>query len=233
MQTLNAPAQAGAALYGVLLVGERVAVASPQTLGVNPENAPAQAGAALYGVLLAGERVVALAQPRAQPLAPADLLLLGSFLTGVDSFRAAPESFSPICLPAHNPSAFLHAYVAYLDQVSPRRSLTLTLCMMTCSVWCPWSHSCGRQQLVIAIIDRVCLLTMNGNKGCMMRSRSCCLTRALAGERPLPGDAGAEAGRLLRLVRGSGRAAARAAGYRHHSGACHIWSCAKFLSLTS
>ena len=77
----------------------------------------AQAGGAMYGVLLAGERVIALAQPRAQPLAPADLLLLASFVTGSDSFRAAAESFSPICLPAYNPSAFLHAYVQYLDAV--------------------------------------------------------------------------------------------------------------------
>ncbi len=85
-------------------------------------------------MLLAGERVVALAQPRAQPLAPADLLLLGSFLTGSDSFRAAPESFSPICLPAHNPSAFLHAYVAYLDQVRAVAFPHLHLCiMLTCS----------------------------------------------------------------------------------------------------
>jgi hypothetical protein len=81
-----------------------------------------QAGEAVYGLLLGGERVVALAQPRAQPLAAADLLLVASFVLGSDSFRAAHESFSPICLPCFNPSAFLHAYVHYLDTVS--RSLT-------------------------------------------------------------------------------------------------------------
>jgi hypothetical protein len=89
-----------------------------------------QAGGAMYGVLLAGEsRVVALAQPRAQPLAAADLLLLASFVTGADSFRAAPESCAPLCLPAYNPSAFLHAYVHYLDPVrligKKRRTLEL------------------------------------------------------------------------------------------------------------
>ncbi len=72
----------------------------------------------MYGVLLAGERVVALAQPRAHPLHAHDVLLLSSFVLGSDSFRAASESFSPICLPRFNPSAFLHAYVRFLDEVT-------------------------------------------------------------------------------------------------------------------
>ncbi|KAK9839324.1 hypothetical protein WJX81_008143 [Elliptochloris bilobata] len=74
-----------------------------------------KAAGALYGLLLAGELVAALAQPRAQPLDAADLLLLGSFVRRTGSFRAAPESFSPVCLPRYNASAFLHAYVAYLQ----------------------------------------------------------------------------------------------------------------------
>lgn len=61
--------------------------------------------------------MAALAQPRAQPLAAADLLLLSSFVRRTGSFRAATESFSPVCLPRYNASAFLHAYVAYFDQV--------------------------------------------------------------------------------------------------------------------
>ena len=82
----------------------------------------AQRSDAMYGVLLAGERVVALAQPRAHPLHAHDVLLLSSFVLGSDSFRAAAESFSPICLPRFNPSAFLHAYVRFLDEVT-------TLCL--------------------------------------------------------------------------------------------------------
>ena len=74
----------------------------------------------MYGVLLAGERVVALAQPRAHALHAHDLLLLSSFVLGSDSFRAAAESFSPICLPHFNPTAFLHAYVRFLDEVRRR-----------------------------------------------------------------------------------------------------------------
>ena len=61
--------------------------------------------------------MAALAQPRAQPLAASDLLLLSSFVRRTGSFRAAAESFSPVCLPRYNASAFLHAYVAYFDQV--------------------------------------------------------------------------------------------------------------------
>ncbi len=74
----------------------------------------------MYGVLLAGERVVALAQPRAHALHAHDLLLLASFVLGSGSFRAAAESFSPICLPHFNPTAFLHAYVRFLDEVRLR-----------------------------------------------------------------------------------------------------------------
>lgn len=71
----------------------------------------------MYGVLLAGERVVALAQPRAHALHAHDLLLLASFVLGSGGFRAAAESFSPLCLPRFNPAAFLHAYVRFLDEV--------------------------------------------------------------------------------------------------------------------
>ncbi len=84
---------------------------------VNEEVSRVQRSEAVYGVLLAGERVVGLAQPRAHALHAEDLLLLSSFVLGSDSFRAAAESFSPICLPRFNPSAFLHAYVHYLDPV--------------------------------------------------------------------------------------------------------------------
>ena len=76
-----------------------------------------QAGAALYGVLLAGELVAALAQPRAHPLAPADLLLLSHFVRGSASFRQGDaQSFTPVCLPTFDASAFLHAHVSYIDQ---------------------------------------------------------------------------------------------------------------------
>ena len=77
----------------------------------------------MYGILLAGKRVVALAQPRAHALHAHDTLLLSSFVLGSDSFRAAAESFSPICLPRFNPAAFLHAYVRFLDEVSLGRLL--------------------------------------------------------------------------------------------------------------
>ncbi|KAK9799714.1 hypothetical protein WJX73_002348 [Symbiochloris irregularis] len=69
-------------------------------------------GGALYGVLLAGSKVAALSQGASRPLHPHDLLALGAFVRGSPSFQAA-ETFSPVCLPHFNPSAFLHAYVHY------------------------------------------------------------------------------------------------------------------------
>lgn len=80
----------------------------------------------MYGILLAGKRVVALAQPRAHALHAHDTLLLSSFVLGSDSFRAAAESFSPICLPRFNPAAFLHAYVRFLDEVKLGQPLEYT-----------------------------------------------------------------------------------------------------------
>ena len=82
----------------------------------------------MYGILLAGERVVALAEPRAHALHAHDVLLLSSFVLGSDSFRAAAESFSPICLPRFNPSAFLHAYVRFLDEVMTVSSFPVCSC---------------------------------------------------------------------------------------------------------
>ena len=133
----------------------------------------------MYGVLLAGERVVALAQPRAQPLDPADLLLLASFVTGSDSFRAASESFSPICLPAYNPSAFLHAYVQYLDAVckssmaAPYMSFKPELAQSVrglsrvqhtlprlqaacccCCYWSSWQVCSGRQVWFVVVVSQ-------------------------------------------------------------------------------
>eukprot|EP00884_Botryococcus_braunii_P019029 jgi/Botrbrau1/580/Bobra.0010s0046.1 len=78
--------------------------------------AAVKAGGALYGVLLAGDGVVALTHPRAHPMHVLDVLLLSSFVKGTSSFRqAGTESFSPVCLPQFNASAFLHAYVRFLD----------------------------------------------------------------------------------------------------------------------
>ena len=78
-----------------------------------------QNGSAQYGILLAGDLLVALAQPRTHPLHAHDLLVASSFVRHSASFAAAPESFSPLCLPCHNASAFLHAYITYLLPVRP------------------------------------------------------------------------------------------------------------------
>ncbi|KAK9807508.1 hypothetical protein WJX72_001125 [[Myrmecia] bisecta] len=70
---------------------------------------------ATWGLLLAGDMVVALAQPRASPMHPLDLLLLSNFVRSTDSFRQS-ESFSPVCLPYFQPAGHMHAYINYLHQ---------------------------------------------------------------------------------------------------------------------
>ena len=67
--------------------------------------------------MLVGDLVCAVAQTRPHVIAQGDLLVLCNFITSSDSFLQAPESFTPVCLPAFNSSAFLHAYVQYLDKV--------------------------------------------------------------------------------------------------------------------
>ncbi|KAK9863031.1 hypothetical protein WJX84_002813 [Apatococcus fuscideae] len=80
-----------------------------------PLHAAVKAAGAVFGLLLAGDLVVALAQSRASPLHPLDLLLLTNFVTANGSFRQS-ESFSPVCLPRFNSSGFLHAYIHYIHQ---------------------------------------------------------------------------------------------------------------------
>eukprot|EP00898_Chlorokybus_atmophyticus_P005629 jgi/Chlat1/6067/Chrsp4S06346 len=68
----------------------------------------------MFGVLLAGSSVVTLLRPKKQSLQPSDIILLTNFICASESFRIS-ESFSPFCLPAFNPKAFLYAYVHYIS----------------------------------------------------------------------------------------------------------------------
>ena len=76
-----------------------------------------QSAGALFGVLLTQTAIVAVAQSRAHVMHPHDLLLLANLVRSNESFRQA-ETFTPVCLPHFNPTAFLHAYVQYLHVVS-------------------------------------------------------------------------------------------------------------------
>lgn len=82
-----------------------------------------QSAGALFGVLLTQTAIVAVAQSRAHVMHPHDLLLLANLVRSNESFRQA-ETFTPICLPHFNPTAFLHAYVQYLHVVRPLLSST-------------------------------------------------------------------------------------------------------------
>ena len=76
-----------------------------------------QSAGALFGVLLTQTAVVAVAQSHAHVMHPHDLLLLANLVRSNESFRQA-ETFTPVCMPHFNPTAFLHAYVQYLHVVS-------------------------------------------------------------------------------------------------------------------
>lgn len=67
-------------------------------------------------MLLTQTAMVAVAQSRAHVLHPHDLLLLANLVRSNESFRQA-ETFTPVCLPHFNATAFLHAYVQYLHVV--------------------------------------------------------------------------------------------------------------------
>ncbi|XP_057836189.2 vacuolar fusion protein MON1 homolog isoform X1 [Cryptomeria japonica] len=57
--------------------------------------------------------VISTAGAQKVTLHPDDILLLSNFVVSSESFRTS-ESFSPICVPRYNPTAFLYAYVQYL-----------------------------------------------------------------------------------------------------------------------
>lgn len=67
-----------------------------------------------HGVVLCNAGVVAVASTRGGPLLhPSDLLLLTILVRHSESLRQS-ESMCPVCLPKHDPSVFLHAYIAFL-----------------------------------------------------------------------------------------------------------------------
>ncbi|KAK8562281.1 hypothetical protein V6N13_019691 [Hibiscus sabdariffa] len=68
----------------------------------------------LFAILMCKHKVISLVGAQKASLHPDDILLLSNFVMSSESFRTS-EAFSPICLPRYNPSAFLHAYVHFLD----------------------------------------------------------------------------------------------------------------------
>lgn len=82
----------------------------------------------MFGVLLTQTAIVAVAQTRAHVMHPHDLLLLANLVRSNESFRQA-ETFTPVCLPHFNSTAFLHAYVQYLHVVRSPSSASQHFCL--------------------------------------------------------------------------------------------------------
>jgi len=70
----------------------------------------------LYAIMLVGDRIITLVRPRRHSLHPSDLHLLFNMVNSVSSFRSAPESWTPVCLPKFNARGFLYAHVSFLEQ---------------------------------------------------------------------------------------------------------------------
>ncbi|TKY67216.1 SAND protein [Spatholobus suberectus] len=68
----------------------------------------------LFAILMCRHKVISLVGAQKASLHPDDMLLVSNFVMSSESFRMS-ESFSPICLPRYNPSAFLYAYIHYFD----------------------------------------------------------------------------------------------------------------------
>ncbi|KEH30039.1 putative vacuolar fusion protein Mon1 [Medicago truncatula] len=68
----------------------------------------------LFATLMCRHKVISLVGAQKASLHPDDMLLLANFVMSSESFRTS-ESFSPVCLPRYNPSAFLYAYIHYFD----------------------------------------------------------------------------------------------------------------------
>lgn len=64
----------------------------------------------LYGMLIVKNQLITILRPRKHSFHPSDLHLIFNMINSSSSFRAAPESWMPICLPKFNDKGFLHAY---------------------------------------------------------------------------------------------------------------------------
>jgi len=69
----------------------------------------------LFSIVMAGHQLVNMSRPRRFALTPQDLHLIMNFVFSSTSFKAASESWTPICLPDLDENGFLHMYVCYLS----------------------------------------------------------------------------------------------------------------------
>eukprot|EP00732_Lithocolla_globosa_P000290 Lithocolla_globosa_v1_NODE_75_length_6869_cov_16.602289.p3 type:complete len:508 gc:universal NODE_75_length_6869_cov_16.602289:1667-144(-) len=69
----------------------------------------------LYAILFSNHKLITLLRPRRHSLHPSDLHLLFNMVKNSSAFRAG-ESWTPICLPKFDNSAFLYAHVSFIDE---------------------------------------------------------------------------------------------------------------------
>jgi hypothetical protein len=61
----------------------------------------------------------------------ADLHLIVNMVNSSTSFKSAPESWMPICLPKFNDRGFVHAYVSYVTPQYPAPASNLCLVLVS------------------------------------------------------------------------------------------------------
>ena len=84
----------------------------------------------LYAMLIVKESLITLLRPKRHSFHPSDLHLIFNMVNSSTSFKTAPESWLPICLPKFNDKGFLHAYISYITPNYPAPASDLCLVLI-------------------------------------------------------------------------------------------------------
>lgn len=85
----------------------------------------------LYGMLIVDSKLITILRPKRHSFHPSDLHLIFNMVNSSSSFKSAPESWMPICLPKFNDNGFLHAYVSYITPTYPGAASNLCLILVS------------------------------------------------------------------------------------------------------
>ena len=75
------------------------------------------------------------------------------------SFKSAPESWMPICLPKFNDKGFLHAYVSYITPTYPGPASDLCLVLVS-SDRDKFFELSQCKQLILQVFNKNCMMKM-------------------------------------------------------------------------